>query len=376
MLPLPLIILAASGIAGAAGVASGVNGAVKMGNAKDQMDEINAKHNKNIEMFRVQNVETCGITDRLGILQLTVLKSFDDFSRIFTKLRDKPEFKHEFASGASLPAFEPDEIKNASIGAAILLNGLGAGMAGAAGGFAAAGTVSAAAASFGMSSTGVAIATLKGGAAINATLAYLGGGSIAAGGGGMALGQIVLNSALPGVGLLIGGIIFNVSASSLSKKVDEAWEQIYTETASVDKICGYLRTLSEAASKYYDALSRVRDLYNRQFHKLRHTVNVLGKTEHSDFTDEESLNLQNAILLVQLLHEMCKVNLVIYNEKEDDINTVNQSGIDDSIENSKIILKGLPSRACDDDSYTSSPHASDIYMNSLTAEADALLDQY
>ena len=45
---------------------------------------------------------------------------------------------------------------------------------------------------FATASTGSAIAGLSGAAATNATLAWLGGGAIAAGGGGMAAGAVVL----------------------------------------------------------------------------------------------------------------------------------------------------------------------------------------
>ena len=77
----------------------------------------------------------------------------------------------------------------------------------------------------GTASTGTAISSLSGVAATNATLAALGGGSLAAGGGGMALGTAVLGGATLGVGLLVGGVIFNVTGSKLSDKADEAYSQ-------------------------------------------------------------------------------------------------------------------------------------------------------
>ena len=55
----------------------------------------------------------------------------------------------------------------------------------------------------GTASTGTAIGGLSGVAATNATLAWLGGGSLAAGGGGMALGSIVLGGIIAGPALLI-----------------------------------------------------------------------------------------------------------------------------------------------------------------------------
>ena len=69
----------------------------------------------------------------------------------------------------------------------------------AAGATAAAGTASVVAA-VGTASTGTAISTLSGAAATKATLAWLGGGSLAAGGGGMALGAALLTGAATGVG--------------------------------------------------------------------------------------------------------------------------------------------------------------------------------
>jgi len=376
-MPLPLIILIGAGVASAGGLGAGIHGAVKMGNAKERMEEIDALHHRNIEKFRIQNVETCGIMDRLGMLQLNVLKSFGDFSKIFEKLRSKPEFKHKFESGSALPDFSFEEIQNVSVGAVALLNALKGGVAGAAGGFAAAGAVSAAVTALGTSSTGTVIASLSGKAAINATLAALGGGSLAAGGGGVALGSLVLNTATLGVGLLIGGILFSISSYSLSKKAEEAWEQVKIEEASVAKICEYLKTLQLSGVKYYDALDKVRVIYNRQYRELSHTVNVLGRT--TDFSHKETINIQNTILLVQLLHEMCKVNLVVINENEDDINTVNHTAIEDSIANSKKTLNKL-SVSDTNDTFTNDTfgNASDGYnsTSNLTAEADAILDAY
>ena len=50
----------------------------------------------------------------------------------------------------------------------------------------------AAVSAFGTASTGTAISTLSGAAASNATLAWFGGGAVAAGAGGIAIGTAVL----------------------------------------------------------------------------------------------------------------------------------------------------------------------------------------
>lgn len=66
----------------------------------------------------------------------------------------------------------------------------------------------------GTASTGTAIGGLSGVAATNATLAWLGGGSLAAGGGGMALGSMVLGGIIAGPALLIAGGIFGAKSKN------------------------------------------------------------------------------------------------------------------------------------------------------------------
>ena len=64
---------------------------------------------------------------------------------------------------------------------------------------------------FGTASTGTAISALSGAAATNAALAWLGGGTLASGGGGMLAGQALLALAGPiGWGVTAGGILLGI----------------------------------------------------------------------------------------------------------------------------------------------------------------------
>jgi hypothetical protein len=60
---------------------------------------------------------------------------------------------------------------------------------------------------FATASTGTAIGTLSGAAATNATLAWLGGGSLVAGGGGIAAGTLVLGGLVAAPVLAVGGLV-------------------------------------------------------------------------------------------------------------------------------------------------------------------------
>ncbi|KXT77031.1 hypothetical protein [Streptococcus sp. DD12] len=73
---------------------------------------------------------------------------------------------------------------------------------------------------FGVASTGTAISTLSGAAASNAALAWLGGGTLATGGGGMVAGQALLALAGP-VGWTIAGSTIAASGLLLWKNLSQ-----------------------------------------------------------------------------------------------------------------------------------------------------------
>lgn len=218
------------------------------------------------------------------------------------------------------------------------MGGLGGAAVGTAGGFAAAGATTAAVMALGTASTGAAIGSLSGVAATNATLAVLGGGALAAGGGGMALGTTILGATTLGVGLLVGGVIFNVTGSKLSDKADEAYRQMKKAEEKINKACGYLNELASTGKRYIEALEKVRRKYGETFLVVSNAVNALHKVDWHEFTVREKNATENSVLLVGLLYNMCKVNLVNKAKNEDDINTVNHSDINKSISESVQVL--------------------------------------
>ena len=89
---------------------------------------------------------------------------------------------------------------------------------------------------FATASTGTAISSLSGAAAWNATLAWLGGGSIAAGGGGMAAGATVL----AGITYASMGVVALASAGLISSAY---YSKKYTEATK------YLKSVKEYQAK-------------------------------------------------------------------------------------------------------------------------------
>lgn len=342
-MPLPIIIGVAAALAGAAGVGAGVHGAVKMKEANDTMDLANKRHKRNMEKLEGKNKFALEQMDKLGKKELEIIKSFDEFSNVFEKIQNKPEFASYNKEGVSIPKYNPQELKQASIGAGILLGGLGGAALGTAGGFAAAGATTAAVMALGTASTGTAIATLSGAAATNATLAALGGGALAAGGGGMALGAAILGGATLGVGLLVGGVIFSITGNSLSEKADEAWAKMREAEKEIEKISLYLDDLSNTADKFYNALYKIETVYKYHLNYLKHIVYDLKKTNWIDFTIEEKIWTENIVLLVSILYNMVKTKLVLKSNNEKELNKINKEETERLISDSNraLIEKGL-----------------------------------
>lgn len=337
-MPLPLILGVGAAIAGTVGVGSGVYGAAKMKEANDTMKSADSRHKSNIEKFESQSKITSNNMDNLGKKELEILESFEAFTNVFEKIQGKPQFKTYSKDGVNIPEYDAEELKKVSIGAGLLLGGIGGAAVGTAGGFAAAGATTAAVMALGTASTGTAIASLSGVAATNATLAALGGGAIAAGGGGMALGTTILGAATLGVGLLVGGVIFSATGSSLSNKADEAWSQMEKAEREINQICSYMKDLSNTALRFDKALSSVNKVYRNHLNTLTFIVETNKKTDWNEFTTEERLLTENTALLVNLLFNMGKVKLVLVSENENEQNKVNFKEVDKSIKNAEIFL--------------------------------------
>lgn len=336
LVPITLKTLAVA--AGTKGLVDTVRGAKKMKDANDTMEAAQSRHERNMARFEKENKTTIKDMDKLGKLELEILYSFREFSDVFEQIKNRPVFETYSKNGITLPKYDGEKIKEVSVGAGILLGGIGGAGLGAAGGFAAAGATTAAVMALGTASTGTAIASLSGIAATNATLALLGGGTLAMGGGGMAAGIAALNAATLGVGLLVGGVIFNFTGKKLSDKADKAWSQMKKAEVKINKICDYLTKLRGISNNYYKTLSEVNNIYMEHLSALKVIVNLLGHKDWNTFTAEEKKLTENTVLLVGLLYNMCKVELVLKSGNENDINSINMYAIQKSIDNANVVM--------------------------------------
>ena len=335
-MPLPLILGIAAAVAGIAGVGLGVRGGVKMKQANDKLKEAQKRNDSNNARLERMNKNACKAMDILGENEMKVLSEFQLFSDLFERIKNRPEFADIKIGNVSIPKFESEEIKKASVGASVRA------ALGTAGGFAASGATTAAVMALGTASTGTAISALSGAAATNATLAALGGGSLAAGGGGIALGTTILGAATLGVSLLVGGVIFSCTGSKLSSKADEAWEQIISNELKINNIYSYLYDLQRTAERYNATLLRMRSLYLKQLTKMRNIIESYSEKRINwyNLSMEERLVIENMVLIVGVLYNMCKVQLVRKSNSSDQ-NIINKTEISKAEKDANDVMEQM-----------------------------------
>lgn len=341
-MPLPLILGIAAVVAGTTGVGLGIHGGVKMKRANDKFKEAQKRNDLNNARLERMNHSACRAMDILGENEMKVLSEFQRFSDLFERIKNRPEFKDVKIGNVVISKFESKEIKNASVGASVLIGSLGGAALGTAGGFAAAGATTAAVTVLGTASTGTAISTLSGAALTNATLAALGGGPLAAGGGGIALGTTILGAATLGVGLLVGGVIFSCTGSKLSSKADKAWEQMISNEQKINKICNYLFDLQRTAERYNATLLRMRSLYMKQLDKMRNIIESYNEkhVNWQKLSSEEQLVIENMVLIVGVLYNMCKVQLVQKSNSSEQ-NVINKADIDKAEKDANDVMEQM-----------------------------------
>ena len=138
----------------------------------------------------------------------------------------------------------------------------------------------------GVAGTGAVINTLGGAAATNATLAFLGGGTLAAGGMGIAGGTMVLGGLVAAPALAVFGAIANSKASA---NKDQAYANL-AEARKYEEEMKTIQTLCKAiymrASMYDRVLLRLNALLEPQVENLETLIAEYG-TDFSAYTREQ-----------------------------------------------------------------------------------------
>lgn len=309
-MPLPFILGAAAAVAGLAGLKKGVDGIRDSKEADEIQEEAQDILDSAKRKIDTAKNNTSKAIQELGKVKLqgaaTELKEFvDTFSKIKNVKLSEANIIDESNYLSIASEGNIKSMNTIALGATqVLSSGIAGVGTGALLGWGTYGGVMA----LGSASTGAAIAGLSGAAATNATLAWLGGGAIAAGGGGMALGTMVLGGIVAGPALLVAGGIFN-------SKAKEKLNNAYSNLAKAEKIESdiengivELNYIKATANQVMNILNRVRrysSIANSEMIKI-----VMHKTNWDIFSQDEKNSVAVAVKQAQLLKKIIDTPLL------------------------------------------------------------------
>lgn len=321
-MPIPLIIGVVAAAAGIYGAAKGVSGAIDHSNAKGINNDARSMVDSASRQVEEQRKSTNAILEDYGQRKLrafngVVAEFIETFERLKNiELSQSPELDKLNAgdfSNKTLSGLRQDyqALKDAGLG---LGAGMGGGAALAFGAYN--GTMLLATAS-----TGTAISSLGGVAATNATLAWLGGGSLAAGGYGMAGGMMVLGGIVAGPALAIFGHVLGNKGEEALNNARSNLEQACTIHDQAELMTGKLRAIEQVTSLANATFSKISSQLRRAVSELKKVIEN-NDVDYRNFSNESKEVVFRSVKFAQLLKAMIDTaildqdgNLVLATEK-------------------------------------------------------------
>lgn len=270
-MPLPILLWGAAAALAATGVFKGVGAVQDMNDAKETGENAERRYSRKKRDLESLREETNQKFEELGKLKVHIFSNqIKHIVDILKKTKDVGSNIKDFEGKFSIE--ELKQMETMVLNSLKIENGLLSGATGGAlAGLGAYGSVGILASA----STGTAISTLSGVAATNATLAWLGGGSLAAGGFGMAGGMIALGGIVAGPALAIGGFM-------LAGKAEEALTEARRYRASVDEAIAQMDLVEVGLKGLQDNISEMRYAITEMTNRFEQ-VKVDDNKNHDEF---------------------------------------------------------------------------------------------
>lgn len=313
-MPLPVFLIAA-----ATAILSGGYGVKKGFDANENMDKahnLQKGSEQIVKSSRLALNETRRISynkiKELGQTKVNIyIYSIKKFLQIYSKIQNV-----SFVNNIEVQNFEPDSIsfnnfkqisadtisyfEKASIsgiaGGSLLAIGAYSGVLSGAGGLA-------------VASTGTAISSLSGVAATNATLAWLGGGSLAAGGFGMAGGMFVLGGLVVGPALAIGGVVLSHQAEKELYAAKNNKDKALKYQSEVATIILKLNSIVKYAEQINNLLKRLDEYFSKQIREMIAVIDFWG-CDYSKLDSRRKEVIYKTALFAKTIKSILEVNLL------------------------------------------------------------------
>lgn len=311
-MPLPFLAIAGIGAVAAAGAGKTIKALSDQSDANDINEEaqelvesstkransfreasgkaINDLGEEKIQVLSGNMMSFVELFDKINNIELDESLGLDELSKFKIDKQDIKELK-ELTHTAS--SFMSGAVSGASIGAVTAFGAYGAAM------------------TFGAASTGAAIGSLSGAAATNATLAFLGGGALSAGGLGMAGGTMILGGLAAAPAILVMGAVMGSKAKANKNKaytnLAKAKEHA-EEMKTIEVLCDGIR---RKANLFQRTLIKLDMIFSSLIEDLRYVTSTSGY-DYSKYTPDEKAVIARILSLAKAIKSV--IDTPILNE--------------------------------------------------------------
>ena len=233
VLPLvPLALIGIGVICGASGAAFGLKGGYDIKSANDRIRKSGAHYDQERRKLEAHELLTNDSLKVLGNRQEQAIHMIVERMADFLRRHEKRVTESEKLLVDGLESTPGQVTLEGSLGQEAIswMRGM---VGSAATGVGINSGITTAVTAFAAASTGTSISALSGVAATNATLAFLGGGSIASGGAGMAAGAAALNFVTIGPAILVSGLVVAGQGEKAKTKASENEAKVSVASAEM-----------------------------------------------------------------------------------------------------------------------------------------------
>lgn len=329
-MPLPFILAGAAIASAGFGVKKGFDAKEDMDDAKDYNTRAESMVKKFSSRFESQKKKTSNSLDNYGNSKKAGLNTIDSFRALFVVtdnaeaemairinlkenkrivITEKEEIEILKSIGVIDKSLSIDIAKNKietdnvemetiSEGLKSIATGSLAGVAAGGGAYLGVGTLATA-------STGTAISGLSGAAATNATLAWLGGGSLATGGFGIAGGTAVLGGLVAGPFLAIGGAVFAYKAAEAKDQAYSQYKKVQGEIKKGEVVVSKLHAIQSHTDECNSVFKSMKtNLEYSLIPQLKEYAN--SATHYKDMDSEGKMCVMASYAIAYILKDFIK----------------------------------------------------------------------
>lgn len=314
-MPIPFIIAGVALAAGAYGVKKGFDAKSDFNDANETNEQAQRIYDTAARKLETTRERTQNSLSTLGKLKFSLYQNkLIPFVAAFKKIHNI-DFQHDaIENELQLAVDHADmaDIENATLKMTDIVSGgvMSLGTGGLAG-LAAYGSVGLLASTAG----GTAIGGLSGVAATNATLAWLGGGALSAGGLGMAGGAYVLGSIVAGPVLAVGGMM-------LASKAEEAKHNAYSNLSIARVAAEQMETANVAAqgvhtriTEIHHILAKLEDTFEPLLDGLQSLVthapkNWSGKLDYMKLSKEDQVGIMVSMMMAKTIKNVLETPIL------------------------------------------------------------------